>query len=87
MDDYPGIMTVSNIICIKPGESYNGSILHVKGLLDMIKDKVSLHDKVYIFVDLCNGKRRIWETKEDYASFVYEYEKMIKRAQASKESN
>lgn len=82
--NYPGIMTTSDIVRINPGESYNGSIPYIELLLNDIDDKVSLHDKVYIYAQLCNGKEHSWETGEDYAMFKYECVKMIKRA---KESN
>lgn len=80
----PGFMTVSDIICIKPGESYNGSIPLKEFTINDIDDKVSLHDKLYVYAQLCNGKTHKWKTKDDYASFKHEAEKMIKRA---KESN
>lgn len=53
-------------------------------IINDINDKVSIHDKVYVYAQLCNGKIRKWKTKDDYASFRHEAEKMIRRA---KESN
>jgi len=37
-----------------------------------------------VYAQLCNGKIRKWKTKDAYASFRHEAEKMIRRA---KESN
>ncbi|MDE5539314.1 MAG: hypothetical protein K2J20_02370, partial [Bacilli bacterium] len=82
-EDSPGIMTTSDIVCIHPGESYDGSIPYIKLLLDDIDDKVSLHDKVYVYAQLCNGKEYSRKTDEDYASFKHECIKMIKRAEES----
>lgn len=81
--NYPGIMTTSSIICIKPGESYDGTIPYMNLLLDDIDDKVALHDKVYVYAQLCNGKEHIWRTDDDYAAFKHECRKMIKRAEES----
>lgn len=53
-------------------------------IIDDINDKVSIHGKVYVYAQLCNGKIRKWKTKDAYASFRHEAEKMIRRA---KESN
>ena len=52
--------------------------------MDFIDDKVSIHDKVYFYAQLCNGKIRKWKTKDDFASFKHEAEKIIRRV---KESN
>lgn len=79
----PGFMTVSDVVCIKPGESYIGSIPLKEFIIDDINDKVSIHDKVYVYAQLCNGKIRKWKTKVDYASFKHEAEKIIRRARES----
>lgn len=80
----PGFMTVSDVVCIKPGESYTGSIPINDFIINDINDKVSIHDMVYVYAQLCNGKIHKWKTEDDYASFKHEAEKMINRA---KESN
>ena len=87
LKNYPGIMTTSDIVCINPGESYDGSIPYIKLLLHDIEDKVSLHDNVYVYVQLCNGKEHNWKTGDDYAAFKHECMKMIKRAEESNRKN
>lgn len=79
--DYPGIMTTSEVVCINPGESYDGTISHIELLLDKIDDEVSLHDRVYVYVQLCNGEEQKWKTDDDYATFKHECTKMINRAE------
>lgn len=79
-----GFATSSGVICIKPGESCKDNIPLDECVINEINDKVSIHDKVYVYAKLCNGKIQRWKTKDDYATFKHEAEKMIKRA---KESN
>lgn len=74
-------MTTSEVVCINPGESYDGTISHIELLLDEIDDEVSLYDSVYIYVQLCNGKEQRWETDDNYAMFKYECTEMINRAE------
>lgn len=76
--DYPGLMTASDIIKINPGESSNNPIFCVDILLDDIDNKVSLHDKVYVYAKLCDGKILRWKTTDDYSSFKHEYMKVTK---------
>lgn len=75
----PGIMTEYNVVKIAPGESFSGSIPHVELLLNNLENEVALHDKMYIYVQLCNGKTYKVRTNEDYASFKHEFLKVAKK--------
>lgn len=69
-------MTEYNIVKINPSESFNGTISQVKILLNDLDNKVFLHDKVYIYVQLCNGKIHRMKTNENFALLKHKFLKL-----------
>lgn len=81
-----GIFIPGNSFMLQPGESSLKSMPHLELLIPGINDKVSLHDRVFIFVEYGGKKVYYAETKYDYAGFKFEYDKILKRAKQSEDS-
>lgn len=82
---YPGIIANTTIEkdskVLMPGESSCESIYEIEWLLDCVnKDKkISNRDKVYIYVDLCNGMQFAWDTGDTYEEFLFKYNQVKNR--------
>lgn len=82
---YPGIIANSTVKSdsktLMPGESTYESINKIELLLDSVnKDQKILNsDKVYIFVDWCNGMQFTWNTGDTYEQFLFKYNQVKNR--------
>lgn len=81
-----GISMPVDSFMLQPGESSLKSMPHLELLIPKINDEVSLHDKVFIFVEYGGKKFYYAETKFDYAGFKFEYDKILKRAEEANQS-
>lgn len=78
-----GFFLTEEPFVLQSGENIVKSMSHLEMLLPEFDDKVSLHDKVRIYVKSGTGKTIYKKTDFDYASFKFEFEKFVKRADES----
>lgn len=77
--NYPGIMAMKSvgkqIGVLQPGESACESIHMLEDLLQCVNNDhpISENEKVYIFIELCNGKRFYWDTGDTYKNLLDKY--------------
>lgn len=81
-----GLFLTDEPFMLQSGECATKSMHHLEGLIPEFDDKVSLHDKVKIYAKCGTGKIYYKETEFDYAGFKFEFEKFVKRAGNSNES-